>query len=57
MMKNICQSLNKHTGLWSRVPAQPVLSANAGTFSPSIRQSYSNDEGMSGSFIEGSGYC
>jgi len=52
-MKNItCKSL-RHLGMW--LPQQPV-SAFAGTFAnPSIR-SY-NDEGQSGSFIEGSGYC
>lgn len=57
MKKFNCQSLRKHTGLWSIAPAQPVMSAIAGTFSQSIRTSYSNDEGVSGSFIEGDGYA
>lgn len=56
MIQNICQSLKQHTGLWSRVPAQPAMSAFAGTFNPSIRTSY-NDEGLPGSFIEGDGYA
>ncbi len=56
MIQNICQSLKQHTGLWSRVPAQPVMSASAGTFNPSICTSY-NDEGLPGSFIEGDGYA
>ena len=52
-----CQSLNKHTGLWSIAPQQPVLAAFEGTFNtPSIRGSY-NDSRMPGSFIEGSGYA
>ena len=56
MTKLNCISL-KHSGLWSRVPAQPVMSAFAGTFSnQSIRTSY-NDEGLPGSFIEGDGYA
>jgi hypothetical protein len=55
-MKNInCQSLRKHTGLWSIAPAQPVMSAFAFN-TPSIRTSY-NDEGLPGSFIEGAGYA
>jgi hypothetical protein len=57
MKKLNCQSLRKHTGLWSIAPAQPVMSASAGTFSiQSIRTSY-NDEGLPGSFIEGAGYA
>jgi len=48
-----CKSL-RHLGMWSQ-PQQPV-SAFAGTIAnPSIR-SY-NDEGLPGSFIEGSGYA
>jgi hypothetical protein len=56
MIKTICQSLKQHTGLWSIAPSQPVMSASAGTFNPSIRTSY-NDEGLPGSFIEGAGYA
>jgi len=54
-MKNFnCNSL-KHSSLWSTLP-QVQMSAFAGQGTPSIRPSYSNDEGISGSFIEGSGY-
>ena len=54
-MKNFnCNSL-KHSSLWSTLP-QVQMSAFAGQGTPSIRPSY-NDEGISGSFIEGDGYA
>ena len=49
-MKNFnCQSLRKHTGLWSTLP-QVQMSAFAGQGTPSIR---GLDQGEPGGFIEG----
>jgi len=56
-MKNFtCQSL-KHTGQWQIASQTPVLAFAGNMSTPSIRGSYNNDEGVSGSFIEGDGYC
>lgn len=53
-MKNFtCQSL-KHTGQWQIASLTPVLAFAGNMSTPSIR---SYDEGLPGSFIEGSGYA